>query len=298
MMASVGVVRSEARASGALWFVLASVVCALVAAYAAVSMVHAVRRVVPVVVARREVSPLTLVTARDVVIEDVPAAAIPPDALRAESGVVGQVTRLGLAPGEVVTGSAVSGGIAPATAFDARLARMSGTGACVAAGLQPVEPAPVARARRVSAPHCPDLVGVSLPLDADQGYQLVRAGDRVDVAATYTLQSGPVSQIIVSDVPVLFKSDGAAGPGGASWTGAGPAAPLGATAGWLVLGATAQQALRLKLAEDTGKVSVFLCPLGVSGTPPGLDHEVVTTEDLAGGAPAASATPAYAGQLP
>ncbi len=297
-MAAVGWTRSETRGTGALWFALVAVVCALVAAYVAVALVRSVRRTVPVVVARRLVPPLAPVAAADVALADLPAAALPPGAFRRPAAVVGAYTRMGLVPGEVVTARALSGGVQAATAFDVRLARLADVAACPRGGSSQgarVPPPAVPAGGRASAGSsgCRDLVAVSLPLTADQGYQLVRAGDLVDVAATYTLQSGTVSQVVAADVPVLYRVAGTMS-GGAGF--AGQSGSLGASSGWLVLGVPPGQALRLQLAENTGRVDVFLRPPGAPSEPAALQREVVTTADLAG---AVSATPpSLAGQLP
>ena len=297
-MAAMGWTRSETRGTGALWFVLVAVVCALVAAYVALALVRSVRRTVPVVVARRLVPPLAPVTAADVALADLPALALPPEAFRRPAAVVGAYTRMGLVPGEVVTATALSGGVQAATAFDVRLARLADVAACRRGGSGrgarvPPPAVPVGGQASVGPSGCRDLVAVSLPLSADQGYQLVRAGDVVDVAATYTLQSGTVSQVVAADVPVLYRVNGSAS-GGVGF--AGQSGALGAGSGWLVLGVPPGQALRLQLAENTGRVDVFLRPPGAPAEPAALQREVVTTADLAGAV--SSTPPSLAGQLP
>jgi hypothetical protein len=92
-----------ARRGGAVWWVLAAVLCALVAGSVAVRAVTAARRETPVVIARVDVPPLTRVTGGDVAVVEMPAAALPAGALRTSAAAVGHFTRMGLVPGEMLT---------------------------------------------------------------------------------------------------------------------------------------------------------------------------------------------------
>jgi hypothetical protein len=253
----------------------------------AVSLVEAARHTVSVVVVRRLVPPWTAVATADVALEQLPAAALPArGVLRRPAAVVGRYTREGLVPGEVVTEDALTGGVPAETAYDLRLARLTHTSSCTPAPPVTALPPPGS----VIAHACPNLVAVSLPLDADQGYELVRTGDRVDVAATYTLQSGTVSQVVVADVPVLARVDGSGSPSLAYPT-------AGGTSGWLVLAVPPTQALRLELAASAGRLDIFLCAPGV---PPAVQErvqqDVVTTTELVG--TTSQVPPVEAGQLP
>lgn len=294
--------RSERRGGGALWYVVGAVGCAVVAGYAAVSMVTAARRETVVVIARQEVPPLAEVTAADVALVKVPVAALPVGAMRSIGAAVGQWTRMGLVPGEMVTTQALTGGVTDASAFDTRLAHLAGIQECPAQGSgQAVAPAPApaeAQGPTTSSSTevgCRDLVAMALPTTADQGYQIVHAGDHVDVAAAYTVKQGPVSQIVVENVPVIDKIDNAQGT--APTVPGSKAAAAGASSGWLVLGLSPDQAIRLQLAQSAGKVAVLLQAPGAPVEPPSVGTELVSPETLSGGASALQAAPAVAGQL-
>jgi hypothetical protein len=120
---------------------------------------------------------------------------------------------------------------------------------------------------------------------------MVRAGDRVDVAAAYPLALGTVTQVIVADVPVLERiASGSSGVGSS-----------GGSSGWLVVGCTAAAALRMELVEATGKLAVLLRPTGAAAPDPSLTGEVVDLPDMASGSAAAGGTaipPPGGGLLP
>lgn len=273
-----------ARGGGALWFLAVALGCGALAGVVAVRAVGAARREVAVVVALRAVAPLQRIPASAVHLAEVPLAAVPAGARRATAAVVGQFTRLGLAPGEVVTTAALDAGAAGLPPLDARLAALPG--AC------PSAEAAASGAARGRAGACVDRVAVTLPLDANRGFDMVQQGDSVDVAASYPLQVGTVSQVIATAVPVLERL---ASPVAAQ-TGGGDS-------GWLVLGCSPGTALRLQLAMAAGKVSVLLRPLGAAPEAPGAAGGVVDLTDLAAGGAGSSAAvpvapPASAGVLP
>jgi len=257
------------RRSAAGWFLLVALGCGLAAATLAVRSVSAARREVDVVVARREVAPLTAIAGADIAVSAVPVAAVPPDALRSAVGLVGRFTRLGLAPGEVVTPEALGAPAGGTSAADVRLAALAAACGSAASGAAP--PA------KAAGPACADVVAEAVPLDADQGFSIVQPGDRVDIAAAYGLSAGTVAQVVVADAPVLDKLGGTAGP----QPGLGAAA--GATSGWLVLGLSPADALRVQLAEASGKIAVLVRPLGAAPEDPALTAQVLDLTALAGG---------------
>lgn|GEM_PF-2070210 len=282
---------SDARRGGAAWFLLLAILCGLVVAWLAMRAVSAARREVPVVMARREVPPLTRIRSGDVVVADVPAAALPPGALHAVAAAQGDFTRMGLVPGEIVTGAALEGGVTTASALDVRLAGLAETALCPrGTSAAPAPAAPAGAGTVAGSPRggagCLRLVAMSVPVSADQGFQMVHTGDTVDVVAGYGVRSGTVSQVVAADVPVLDRV--AAGQGGVPGSGS--------ASGWLVLGVSPGQALRLQLALTTGKLAVLLEPPGAPPEPPSLDARIMDTSGLAGGGGAAA--PTVAGVLP
>lgn len=254
------------RLGGAGWLFLVAGLCGLVAAVAATRAVARATDEVDAVVAARPVAPLTRVPADAVRIQRVPASALPPGALRALGGVVGKFTRVGLVPGEVVSGAALSTIARTATNVDARVAAWRAS---------------------VCAPgaNCGHLVGLTLPLDADQGFEMARTGDRVDVVASYGLSGGPVAQVVAWGVPVLARLGN---PTGSQLSGSGSAS------GWLVLGVTASEALRLELLENGGHLAIALEPLGSTAATAGTVGGVLSEAGLAAGA----GLPADGGTLP
>lgn len=305
------------RRGGALWWVLAAVLSALVAGYVAVRAVTAARRETPVVIARADVPPLTRVTGADVAVVQMPAAALPAGALRTTTAAVGHFTRMGLVPGEMLTAAALGGGVSRASGFDVRLARLAGVADCAKAPAVPVAAAARTRPSRVkhaagqaahhgaAAGHrsptadprstvaCRDLVAMALPASADQGFQLIHSGDRVDVAATYPLQRGTVAQIVAANVPVMARIGNA--QGAAPTIPGSRAAALGPSSGWLILGLPPATALRVHLAETAGKIAVFLQPPGAPAQPSAVTANVISPNSLA--ASAHPTAPAVAGQF-
>lgn len=280
----------ESRRASAAWLLLGALACGLVAAMVAVRTVGQARREVIAVVARRAVPPMTRVGSGDVALTRVPAAALASGAERALSGVVGEFTRAGLVEGEVVTEQALTGAPSGASDTDVRLAALVGGKGCTS-GLSTPPPVP---GGPQPPPTCPDLVAMTVPVGADQGFGIIRSGDRVDIAASYGLAQGPAAQVMVADVPVLdHVANSQAAPV------AGPGAPSpGFSSGWLVLAVTPEQALRLQLAETSGKVAVLLRPLGARTEDPAVVAQVLTVPDLAAGSSAVSVAPQSAGVLP
>ena len=279
----------EGRRASAAWLLLGALACGLAAGTVAVRSVAEARREQTVVVARRAVAPMSRVGASDVVLSRVPEAALPPGAERVLDGVVGQFTRAGLVPGEVVTDQALAGVASGASDAEVRLAAL-----LVAQGCPPEKaaPAPVPGSATASS-GCADWVAMTLPMGADQGFGIVRPGDRVDLVASYGLAQGTAAQVVVADVSVL---DHVTNAQAAPVAGPGPAAPS-FQSGWIVVAVTPAQALRLQLAEASGKVAVLLRPMGASAQDPGLEARVLTVPDLAGGISAGPPAPPTAGVL-
>ncbi len=253
---------------GARWFLIVAAVCGLSAAFAATRVLKTATDEVPVVVADRAVAPLTRITAAAVRVERLPAAALPPGALASLRGVIGSFTSTGLVPGEVVAPDALAAANSGASTVDERL-----TAWRVAACGQSAQ--------------CPAMTAMTLPLASDQGFAMVRQGDRVDIVASYTLSSGPVAQVVVQGVPVLERLVDANAQA-TSLSGAG------AASGWLVLGVTQGQALRLELLEASGHLAVLLEPLGSAPVSSAVTGGVLSEAALAGG----DGLPVDAGSLP
>jgi hypothetical protein len=243
---------------------LLAVACGLVAAVTATRLLGRATHAVDVVVADQLLPPLSRVPAGAVRLEAVSASALPPQALRSLGVVVGQFTRTGLVPGEVVSQAALASTGDKGTVLDARVSAWQAT--CG------------------SASHCGSLVAMTLPVGPDQGFSMVRQGDRVDVVASYTLSGGPVAQVVAQGVPVLERLGG---------QNTQSALPTSGT-GWLVLGVTESQALRLQLLEADGHLAILLRPLGSGPADAGSVGGVLSESALAGGA----GLPATAGTLP
>ena len=251
--------------SGAWWFLGVALVCGLLAGLAATRAVRLATHEVWVVVAERPVAPLTRIGATAVRLAREPAAGLPPGALRAVSDAAGHFTTVGLVPGEVVVSAAV--------------ATTSGTTGTVeqraAAWREAACPA------RPGSEGCGGLVAMTVQVGTSEGFAMVRSGDRVDVVGSYDVGSGPVSQIVAQGVPVLDRLQGAAG------TQAGPAGTGGS--GWLVLGLTQAESLRVELLESSGHLAVLLRPLGSPARAAGGAAGVLSAAALAGISPPASA---------
>lgn len=253
---------------GAGWFLLVAAACGLLAAVAATRVVKRATNEVPVVVADQDVAPLTRIPAGAVRVQRLPAAGLPAGALGSLQGVVGSFTRAGLVPGEVVAADAlVAATTSPGSTIDERVTAWRAA-ACGQSG------------------GCADWTAMTLPVGTDQGFSMVRQGDRVDVVASYTLSSGPVSQVVAQGLPVLQRLTNPDAQA-TSVSGTGPAS------GWLVLGVTQSQALRLELLEASGHLAVLLEPLGSGAAPRGTGG-VLSEAALAGGA----SLPVDAGRLP
>ncbi len=250
---------------------------AIAAGWTAVRLVSRSRHEVAVVIAKTIVPPFAVVGVGDVAVTDIPVAAVPDGARRSLSAVVGQFTALGLAPGEIVTGTALLGGTPLASAYDERLAIQAGLPRCQAVSGSP-QPTAGTSGTTALAPVCRNLVAMALPLSADQGFLLVRPGDRVDIFGTLGDGQGAVAQEVLHDVPVLAcVPQGATGPAGS---------------GWLVLALPATDALELELAQSSGKVDAVLRPPGVPPLPTTLPPVTLA------GLPDQGNLPTQAGVLP
>ena len=273
-MASVADAAGVERRGGGLWFVLAAMVCALAAGGVAVRLVEAARQQTVVVMARRAVAPLSQVTAGDVQRVKVPRAAVAVGTLRTVAAVAGSYTRMGLVPGEMVTRQAMVGGVAALSAFDVRLARLAGVSGCA----RHAAPPSVATGNpQVRVEHtCLDLVAMALPASADSGYSVIHTGDHVDVVAPYRSSRGYAAAVVAAGILVLQRiSD-------AQSAAPGVAGGRGSQSGWLVLGLTPKQALRVEAARAAGKVAVLLLPPGYT-QPVRVRHLTATFARTAGG---------------
>lgn len=155
----------------------------------------------------------------------VPSEFAPPGAIRDAASIVGRVLESDVAAGEIITRSRLAGSaVGPVAAL-------------VPDGLRAV------------------LVGGGLPAGT------LRAGDRVEVFATYG-GGRPHTELVATDLEVVhILSDAAAEPGiGGATTGDSGA--------MLVLLVDSDAAARLAYAKTFGQLQIaILAPVGVTGTP-------------------------------
>ncbi|MEW5932689.1 MAG: Flp pilus assembly protein CpaB [Bacillota bacterium] len=163
----------------AVWFIVA-VLFGVVAAGAVVTVLRSAARMERVVVAAREMGPYQAVTASDVRVEEVPASAVPADAVREIASCVGKFTRGLVLPGEVLR--------------QGHLVRDAGTRGALGAKLTAMGDG---RLRAFAVPYS---------LETGVGGEL-REGDRVDLLATVTVgvKGGQVvlSKVLAAGVEVL-----------------------------------------------------------------------------------------------
>lgn len=271
--------------SGALWFLLVAIACSLAGAYLVVRAVEGARREVPALVAQRTVSPLARIVGGDVALVRVPAAALPSGALRSVAQVRGKFTRLGLAPGEIVTSASLLGASTGSSRLDVRLGAAEGATDCSTSATGAIPPGTAHSATTALA--CRRMVAMTLPLSQGNGFAMVRTGDTVDVVAGYASSAHSVSQVVAADVPVLAVEGGQ--PAGGLSSGA---------SGDLVLAVTPEQALRLQFVESGGHVSILLEPPGAPPEPPQLTEQVVDGTALLHGGQGVASAPSVAGILP
>lgn len=235
-----------------VWFV-ASLLFGLAAAFVAHSWIQSVNAGTPVVVAARELSPLSQITASDVRIANVPRAALPQDAVVSLKEVEGQFVRTGLVPGMIVQRSMLAGDISEGmTGLDARLTELE------------------KRTGKI-------LRAFPLVLDQAGGFPLVRVGQTVDVIAQVKLGNTPTSGVLIADAIVLEKISetadkaviGAPGTGGSGGE---------SKKGVVVLAVTPTEAARLAMAVDLGRVTLAVVPLG--GMPSSGEAPVLTGPEL------------------
>lgn len=262
------------RKGGLLWFGLA-LVFAMLAAWFTHSYIAANTRTSPALVAVRAVRPLDPISRDDVKVVNLPAAAVPDDALRSVSDVAGAYAAVGLVPGQIVQRAAVMvpGGPA-ASMMDARITQLA------------------QEAQNLG------LRAVPLALDEPHGYTLIRAGDRVDVFATVKLASGSTTTLVAQQVPVMAKLDAAQSNQSVGLPGSG--SPQSADHGTVVLTTDQATAERILMAAELGKVTLALAPSGsqaTTGTPPSVSDQPGDWGVGASGGPAPSQTaPVEGGQ--
>ncbi|HVB09422.1 MAG TPA: RcpC/CpaB family pilus assembly protein [Bacillota bacterium] len=230
--------------NGSTWFVLMGVMVAALAAWWTWSVQESAHRTVDALVATQDVAPLQAILPADVRVVPVPIQAVPADALRDGSSVVGHYVRFGLLRGQVVRSANLTATQAGASQADAQLTSAS-------AGST-------------------DLRAVAIALQAVTGLDLPTPGDHVDLMAVVKGQGQVQARVIASDVLVLDRL--AVGSSGNAPQALGAAQTL--QQGALVLALTIPQAQQAALAEAMGQVEVMLDPLGLErgGTaPPPVD---------------------------
>lgn len=240
------------------WFI-AALVFALVAAYSVQVFLASNNQTVDVVVALRQVDPMSIITADAVMIHAVPAAAIPRGAAQSLDGVVGSYARYGLLPGQIVQTAAVmaaDGGITGE--FDARITQL---------------------ARQADDM---GLRATPLYLDEMAGYSLVNVGNRVDIFATIRTPTGAGEVLVAQDVLVMARLDSTHSGSTISLPGEPSEVPR-ATSGVLVLAADQETAARIHLASRIGDVSLSLLPVGgsLSEAPLFVDESMLIPSGLA-----------------
>ena len=279
---------------GSRWFWLASVLLAAAAAGLVALLVHRYQRTERVVVARVALAPWSLVAAGDLSYARRPVAGLLPGTLLHRSGAIGRFALTGLVPGQAVTTSNFSGA-GLGSAYDAQLAVLDGITRHCTSGTVAVPPAvtsagsgaPKGRVR------CGRYEALALPLGAKHGYDLLHAGSRVDLWATYPTPSGEIAQAVVSGVLVMARfAPGSSAP----IVGAkGQPATQTPTAGIVVLAVTPAQAGRILLAGKLGQFTAVLQPLGGHL---GRSPTPVTLTTLLGGQAVRTVAPASGGTLP
>ena len=277
---------------GSRWFWLASVLLAAAAAGLVALLVHRYQRTERVVVTRVSLAPWSLVTAGDLSYARRPAAGLLPGTLLHRSGAVGRFALTGLVPGQAVTASNLSGA-GLGSAYDAQLAALDGITRHCTSGRVAVPPAGGAAGAGAGRALCGRYEALALPLGAKHGYDLLHAGSRIDLWATYPTPSGEIAQAVVSGVLVMARfAPGSSAP----IVGAkGQPAAQTPTAGIVVLAVTSAQAGRILLAGKLGQFTAVLRPLGGHL---GRGPMPVTLTTLLGGQAVQTVAPASGGTLP
>ena len=277
---------------GSHWYWLGSVLLAAAAAALVVLLVHRYQRTETVVVARVTLPPWSMVTPGDLGLARRPSDGLLPGTLLAPSIAVGRFTVTGLVPGQAVTAANLSGS-GLGSAYDAQLATLDGITRHCASGTTAIAvPTTGSTSVPVTRVTCRRFQALAVPLDANAGYDLVHAGSRIDLWATYPTPSGEVAQAVVTGALVMARfAPGSSAPiVGASSTGAQTA-----TTGLVVLAVTPGQAGRILLAGRLGQLAAVLEPIGGGsvGSP-----SPVTLTTLLGGQAAQTVAPASGGVLP
>ncbi len=221
--------------NGSVYFIVFGLLAAAFAAWWTWSAQQAAHRTEAVLVAVRDVLPMTAVMPGDLQLAQVPLAAVPPDALRRQGAAVGRYLRYGLLRGQVLQQADLAAAPAGTGPADAQLTSAAAGNAQMRA--------------------------VAVPLQAETGLDLPQPGDHVDLLAVLKGGSSAQARLLASDVLVLDQiaigsSPAASGPVG----GAQPALEQGA----LVLALTVDQAEQVALAQSMGQVEALLDPLGIA----------------------------------
>lgn len=219
--------------NGSVYFIVFGLLAAALAGWWTWSAQQSARRTEAVLVAARNVPPMTAIMPGDLQLAQVPLAAVPAGAFRRQGAVVGQYLRYGLLRGQVLQRAGLAAAPAESGPADAQLT-------AVAAGNAQMR-------------------AVAVPLQAETGLDLPQPGDHVDLLAVLKGGASAQARLLASDVLVLDQiaigvSPAAATPG----TGPQPALEQGA----LVLALTVDQAEQVALAQSMGQVEALLDPLG------------------------------------
>ena len=277
---------------GSRWFWLASVLLAAAAAGLVALLVHRYQRTERVVVTRVSLAPWSLVTAGDLSYARRPAAGLLPGTLLHRSAAVGRFALTGLVPGQAVTAGNLSGA-GLGSAYDAQLAALDGITRHCASGAVAIPPAGGTAGAGAGRVRCGRYEALALPLGAKHGYDLLHAGSRIDLWATYPTPSGEIAQAVVSGVLVMARfAPGSSAPIVAA---KGQPAAQTPTAGIAVLAVTSAQAGRILLAGKLGQFTAVLRPLGGHL---GRSATSVTLTTLLGGQAVQTVAPSSGGTLP
>lgn len=210
--------------SGGLVILVISIVAGLMAALLSVSFLRGVARTTMVAVATQEIQPFTPLAPEMFTMQQMPGAAVPPDAITEIAAIQGKFARTLLLPGTVLR----SGYLASGTGRSGSLAaRLTETGA---AGTR----------------------ALAIPVDNATGVGgTVQAGDRVDIIAAVRIdrQNAPsvqFSKIIARGVPVLYKTD-----------------ETSQDRGTVVVQVTPQQSEEIAYAQIAGKIYLATNPYRV-----------------------------------
>lgn len=166
------------KRAGTAYLAAAVVLAGLASAVAAQALASAARTA-PVAVARAEIPAYSRVAESQLEVRQIPAGAVPPDALRSAREAAGRWTRAAILPGEVVRAGHLA----------------------AAAGNTPL-------GVRLAERGDPGLRAFALPVIPGLGGSLPRAGDEVDVLAVLKSGEQPAAVTLLQGVPVLDALEG------------------------------------------------------------------------------------------